>query len=200
MLEIGLIRQEPDSPLALSHFTRSDHGTFLTFAPTRKHHDPTCAARLLSSEESQLAAKWTGFVRDSLDSWSWWNWFVSCVTTRIGTDPMIDRAIDFALESYTTFKHVWDCGHDQVAQKRGLAALTTLRHALGATADLDHTTVAITTGLFCVAEVRSAYPSSEPTLTTTSFSEPFRECGPTMCICRLARSCSPGPKQGAIVN
>lgn len=153
MVATGLSRQESDAPLALSHYTRSDHGTFLTFAATRKHHDPMCAVRLLSSEESQLATKWTGFIREGLDSWSWWNWFVSCVTTRIGSDPMIDRAIDFALESYTTYKHDWECGHDQVAQKRGLAALATLRHALGATPSLDHTTVAITTGLFCVAEV-----------------------------------------------
>lgn len=200
MVATGLSRQQPDSPLALSHYTPSDHGTFLTFAATIKHHDPTYSARLLSSHESRLAVKWTDFIRDSLDSWSWWNWFVSCVTTRIGSDPMIDRAIDFALESYTTYKHEWNCRHDQVAQKRGLAALTTLRHALGATPDLDHTTVAITTGLFCVAEVKSAHLLPEPTLTSTSFSEPYQEYGHTMCICRHAQSCLLGQKQKAMVN
>lgn len=188
MVATGLSRREPDAPLALSHYTPSEHGSFLTFAATRTPNDPTCTARLLSSEESQLAAKWTGFIKESLGSWSWWNWFVSCVTTRIGSDPMIDRAIDFTLESYTTYKHEWDCEHDQVAQKRGLAALTTVRHALGATPDLDHTTVAITTGLLCVAEVGSAHSLPEPLLTVTSFFEPFREFGHITFTCRYAQS------------
>ncbi|KAF2168193.1 hypothetical protein M409DRAFT_53494 [Zasmidium cellare ATCC 36951] len=154
----SVFRQEADSPLTLSHYSPSKRGTFLTFAAARKPLDLTCAARLLSSDDSQLATAWTGMIRESSASWSWWDRFVSCVTTRIGSDPLVDRAIDFTLESYTTYRHEWDCGYDQVAQKRGLTALTTLRHALCGTPDLDHTNVLITTGLFCVAELFRAIP------------------------------------------
>lgn len=141
-------------PLPLAHSnTCSPHGTFRTFTAGRQFHDLAHATRLLSSHESKRTAKWMSMIRENSSGWSWFDRFVSCVTARIGSDPTVDCAIDFTLESYATFRREWEPAWDRSAQKSGITAMMTLRHGLDATPTFDRITVAIITGLFCVAEV-----------------------------------------------
>lgn len=160
---LDLLGPGRNAPLALVHCTPLDHGTFYTFTSRRNSHDLVDATRILSSTESRRAAEWVGMIRESSSGWSWFDGFVSCATTRIGSESTVDRAIDFTLESYASFRCDWNPSSDRAAQKAGVTAMMALRRELEATPDFDKTKVVLTGGLLCVAEV-----SGSPAFFTTS--------------------------------
>ena len=93
-------------------------------------------------------------IAEMSDSWSWFDNFMSCVTVHIGSDPVLDTATSFALDNYAAFRQHWNPTYDCVAQKSGIMAMRALRHTLGKKLSVESTNIVITTGLFCIAEVR----------------------------------------------
>ena len=110
----------------------------------------------LSNVDTRRTAKWTGMIKESYGTWSWFDQFLSCVTVRIGSDPVLDRAADFTMDSYATFKRNWNPTFDDVAQKSGIVAMTALRNAISGKRGAGNTGIVVTAGLFCVAEVSNS--------------------------------------------
>ena len=107
-----------------------------------------------TSHDTRLAAKWTCMIRETSNSWSWFDQFLSCVTVRIGSDPALDRAANFALDSYATYRRNWKAEFVDAAQKSGIVAITALRNAINDKRSTGNHSIMVAAGVLYVAEVR----------------------------------------------